>query len=644
MRKALLLLLLSAWNTFAQAPAIEWQKNLGGTGEEGARKIVQTSDGGYIMAGTTNSNDLDALGNHGGFDFLVTKLDANGNTQWKKCYGGTDDDSALAIIQTADGGYVVAGDTQSDNGDVHGNTLLLVGITAHAWIIKLNASGTILWDRMAPASAGEISSSITALVETASGSIQLVGNTYFPDLGHGYADTYAGKVTANGSSYVTSAIMGGDYHDYFNGLAPTADGGFIAVGMTFSKDGLFNVNHSVDYTTCDYWIVKLNAGGQVEWQRLYGGQANDEAKNAIQTDQGDYLISGYTDSDNGDVSNNHQANFSDFWVLKLNASGNLLWQKCFGGSGNEQAYSMIKTQENHYVLAGPTRYSAQNPGNPDGDVSANHNWGTNDFWMIKIDQDGNLVWEKSFGGTSFDIPYSVIQTADSGFAICGESFSIDGDITSTPRGSYDFCLLKLGPGGSMNINLKLFVEGYYLGGGLMASVKNAQDGLSPLTEVEDITVNLHRPTPPYALVTTTTAALKTDGSAQCVFPALPGTYYLVVQTRNSIQTWSATPQSVGTTPLHYDFTTAASQAYGNNMALLESGVYGCYSGDLPVSGIHDGFVDLSDYSIWENDNNAFAMGAYASDFNGDGVVDLADYSIWEINNNGFVTALFPVGP
>ena len=200
------------------------------------------------------------------------------------------------------------------------------------------------------------------------------------------------------------------------------------------------------------------------------------------------------------------------------------------------------------------------------------------------------------------------------------------------------------------INLKLFIEGYYMGGGLMTTVQNNQDApdyLLPInTNVEEITVELYDIFPGNALIDTTTAMLQTDGTAVCIFPNTPfsGQFYIAVKTRNTVVTWCNGLQNVGPIPLNYDFTTAASQAFMNNQVDLGGGVFGFFSGDIDNNGAQDGEVGPSDYSEWEADANALLFGSYPTDLNGDGEVAPADYSIWETNANNFVFSLSPLAP
>jgi len=198
------------------------------------------------------------------------------------------------------------------------------------------------------------------------------------------------------------------------------------------------------------------------------------------------------------------------------------------------------------------------------------------------------------------------------------------------------------------VNLKLFIEGYYLGGGLMTTVQNNQDApdylLPANTNVETITLELRDATTT-ALVTSANAMLQTNGDATFTFPTAPsGSFYLAVKTRTTVQTWSSLPQAVGALPLSYDFTTAATQAYFDNQAALGGGVFGFFSGDIDSNGAQDGEINASDYSEWEADSNALLFGSYATDLNGDGEVNATDYSIWETNANGFVFALYPTAP
>lgn len=197
--------------------------------------------------------------------------------------------------------------------------------------------------------------------------------------------------------------------------------------------------------------------------------------------------------------------------------------------------------------------------------------------------------------------------------------------------------VAIAPCGSSIVNLKLFIEGYFEGPN-MRSVKNNQDGVSPLTDVENITVELRSATNPYNLVASTTAILKTNGTAVCTFPTSPsGSLYLVVKPKNAIETWSATPQLVSVVPLDFDFSNLATKAFGSNMKNLAVGVFGFYSGDMNQDDVVDGtdatFLDLDIF------NSEF--GEKITDLNGDGSVDGTDSVIYENNSFNSVFSIFP---
>ncbi len=188
------------------------------------------------------------------------------------------------------------------------------------------------------------------------------------------------------------------------------------------------------------------------------------------------------------------------------------------------------------------------------------------------------------------------------------------------------------------VNLRFFVQGYYIGASSMNSVKFNQDGVSSPTDVADITVELHATTAPYETLHTATGTLQTDGIITVTFAGAPsGSFYVAVKGSNIVQTWSATPQTVGAVALSYDFSSAASQAYGDNMIEMEPGVFAMYQGELII----DELVDTQDYSVWEVSYLNGDFGVQPTDLNGDGLVDTQDYAIWEVNYLLGVFASYP---
>ena len=351
----------------AQAPAIEWQKCLGGTADDFANSIQQTSDGGFIVAGETRSNDGDVSGNHGKSDAWVVKLNSLGDILWKKCLGGTGNDYARSIQQISDGGFILTGYTNSNNGDVSGNNGYY-----DAWVVKLNSSGDILWQKCLGGTYDDYARSIQQTSDTG---FILAGYTFSNDGdvsgNHGFGDAWVVKLNSSGD-IIWQKCFGGTNEDYAYSIQQTSNGGFIVAGSTNSNNGDVSGYHGY----FDYWVVKLNSSGDIEWQKCLGGTNNDYANSIQQTSDGGFIVAGYTESNDGDVSGYHGGDY-DAWVVKLNSSGDILWQKCLGGTIDDRAYSIQQTSDGGFIVAG---FTVSN----DGDVSGNH--GASDAWVVKLNK------------------------------------------------------------------------------------------------------------------------------------------------------------------------------------------------------------------------------------------------------------------
>lgn len=434
---SVLLFLFSANIIFSQVPNIEWQKSLGGTLSEIAYSIQQTTDGGYIIAGIAGSNDGDVSGNHSAgtyADYWIVKMDVLGNIQWQKCLGGSGLDVAHFIQQTTDGGYIIAGYSNSHDGDVSGNHSIYDW--EDSWIIKLDASGNIQWKKCLGGSNQDEANSIQ---QTTDGGYIVAGWTISNDAevsgNHGRQDYWVVKLDASGNIQ-WQKCLGGSLDDVAWAVRQTSDGGYIVAGSSGSNDG----NVSGSHGSHDFWIVKLDAAGNIQWQKLTGGSDNDEAYSIQQTTDGGYIVAGRTDSDDGDVSGFHGTGYSDCWIMKLNAVGNVQWKKCLGGSYSDWASAVQQTTDGGYIVSGRTSSN-------DGDVSGQHNSnGPADSWIVKLDVSGNIQGQKCLGGTNNDEHYAVQQTIDGGYVLAGRSSSNDGDVSGHhgTGGESDFWIVKLG--------------------------------------------------------------------------------------------------------------------------------------------------------------------------------------------------------
>jgi len=395
---------------------IDWTKNYGGSAWDQAESIQTTLDGGYIMAGYSKSDDVDLLSNYGNYDFWVLKIDENGEIEWQKNYGGSNEDRAFSILVTADGNYMVGGFTYSTDGDVTGNAG-----GQKAWLLHLDAQGEILWNEVY---SSQVVNDIQATID---GHFIAVGNS---------GDFWAMKFSAEGSLFWQKKY-GGSAIDKANAVVATENGEYMIVGSSSSMDGDLTDNQGLT----DFWTVKLDANGILLWQKNYGGSSFDIANAVLQADDGNFIVAGATRSSDGDVGGNIGNGTYDYWILKIEneAEGNIIWEENYGSIGDDLAYDIQKAKEGAFIIAGNS-FSAG------GDV--NEFIGEDDFWIIKIDASGGLEGEKSYGGSNPDFARAIQATADGGFIATGYSESNDGDVKDnfgTGNISRDFWIVKYQP-------------------------------------------------------------------------------------------------------------------------------------------------------------------------------------------------------
>jgi hypothetical protein len=357
---------------------IDFITTLGGSKNESAQAVVNTTDGGYAVLGHTQSMDGDVLNkSNESYDYWLLKFDANNQLQWQKTYGGSDDDRGVDLIQTSDNGFAVIGKSKSSDLEVSENA----GFDDF-WVSKLDSSGAIIWEY---------------------------------SFGFAGSDTPYSIIQTNDNGYLLSGV-----------LDVSASNGQGDRKLILSR-----------HAGGDFWVIKLNASGVKQWSNYYGGSFTDTAYDAIQTEDDGYIIIGSSDSDDVDITNNLGS--YDFWILKISATGTLVWEKSFGGSEIDEAYGISQAADGNYLIVGDTRSN-------DLDISQNN--GAADLWIIKITPEGTLLWEKTLGGSSFDVGRSVSKTQDNGFLIAGSSRSTDGSLTSN-KGQNDAWIIKINSSGNL---------------------------------------------------------------------------------------------------------------------------------------------------------------------------------------------------
>ncbi|MFA6324974.1 MAG: T9SS type A sorting domain-containing protein [Candidatus Paceibacterota bacterium] len=419
----LVVFLLSVLTSQAQ-PNIEWKKCFGGTNDEKAYSVQQTTDGGYIVAGYSRSSDCNVSLNKGMSDYWIVKLSSSGNIEWQKTYGGSSEEEALCVKQTMDGGYVVVGFTCSNNGDV-----ISTQGGSDYWILKLDASGNILWQKTY---GGVENDRAYSVEQTTDGGYIVAGISYssYGDVmgNYGMSDCWILKLDASGN-ILWQKILGGTNIDAAFFIKKATDGGYLVGCSSFSNDVYLLENQGY----FDYWIVKLDSSGNIEWDRSLGGPDVEEIESIDQTTDGGYIIGGFSSSTSGEVIGNH--GLFDYWIVKLDSNIDIEWQKCLGGTENDMAYSIQQTVDDGYIVVGHSSSS-------DGDLLFNH--GLSDDWIVKLSSNGDIEWQKILGGTYTEEAYSAEQTTDGGYIIAGGSSSNDGDVAGN-YGFFDFWIIKLSP-------------------------------------------------------------------------------------------------------------------------------------------------------------------------------------------------------
>ena len=403
-------------------------KTYGGSKNDVAQSVVKTIDGGYAVLGHSQSNNGDLKDKtNESFDFWVMKFTANNSLLWSKTFGGTEDDRGNDIIQTADGGFAILGFTQSSNGDVIQNNG-----SKDFWIAKLTRTGTLTWQKSFGFSGSDYGTSIiqtndngyllTGVIDvTASGG---EGNSRTSQR-HAGGDVWAVKLSAVGN-FEWSKYFGGSFTDTAFGVEKTADNGFIIVGSSDSDD----VDISDNKGSYDFWVLKISSSGTLLWEKSFGGTEIDEARAITSTTDGNFIIVGDTRSSDVNVSNNNGA--ADLWMLKISPEGNLLWEKTIGATGFDVARSVSKSQDNGFIISGSSRSS-------DGGYT---NQGQNDAWVLKTDANGNILWQKTVGGTEIDFFYDAVELNNLEIIAVGESSSSNGDIEEN-KGFSDVLIIKI---------------------------------------------------------------------------------------------------------------------------------------------------------------------------------------------------------
>jgi len=352
---------------------IEWLNTIGGSGEDSGNEIVATSDGGFILVGTTNSTDGDITDkNANDNDIWVVRVANDGSLVWSKTYGSTQSDKGYGIVASNDGNYVVSGYVSEGDGDVSEFN----GFHDY-WIFKITPSGEIIWEKT---------------------------------FGFSGSDQAKGIINTNDGGYLVTG--------YFDVTASEGQGNDAQGDTTTEETDQTRSSNGTQHGVGDYWAIKLDADGNKEWRNYYGGTNDDRGFDVIQTQDNGYLLAGASESEDFDVNDNNGGH--DFWIVKINATGAIAWTKSYGGAEIDNGYAITATQDGNYLFVGDTRSSNGDVTNPLGNA---------DSWAVKFSPSGDLIWQKTNGGNLFESARGVTNFNDGTYLITGSTRSTSGDIS-----------------------------------------------------------------------------------------------------------------------------------------------------------------------------------------------------------------------
>ncbi|WP_017732643.1 T9SS type A sorting domain-containing protein [Nafulsella turpanensis] len=401
-----------------------------GLGQGELTSVAATADGGYLLGETTAFK--------AGFwtDYGIIKLDASGNQLWRKTYGGNQQEELSALVALPDGGFLLAGTSKSGiSGDKteenrsRRNYPGFVYMGPDYWVIRIDAEGNKLWDKTFGSSGNDY---LIDAIPTADGGFLLGGHSF----GGATADksavergTWVVRIDAYGNKLWDNAFNGSGSVT-FTSFTEAADGsGFLLGGSTLGG--------ADSRGSSDYWVLHIDQQGEQVWERTFGGKGFERVGALAAPAEGGFLIGGSSTSGaSGDKSQENRGH-NDFWVLRVDASGNILWEKTFGGNLWDNFRDMVASRDGGFVLAGESVSEISYE-------KTEESRGQADYWALKIDAEGHVQWDKTLGGNGFEELVSIAEAQDGGFLLTGTSRSgLSGDKSADEEGETDYWLSKI---------------------------------------------------------------------------------------------------------------------------------------------------------------------------------------------------------
>ena len=583
-----------------------------------------------------------------GFLLLIHIVSAvPGDIIWQQTLGGqAAEEWGYSVDATSDNGIIITGIAYSEDGNISG-----AKGQGDLWVVRLGPDGKELWNHAYGGNGSDYGLSVKTIPD---GSFIIVGTTGSTngDVSgyHDNGDLWVIKLSSSGEP-VWKHVYGGNMTDEGGDIIQTPDGGYMLVGYTMSNDGDVTGHHGGG----DLWMLHLNQTGSIVWQKTYGGSKRDSGSGIIRTTDGEYAMTGNTYSSDGDVTSNHGS--SDLWVMKADANGTLLWQKSYGGSKLDWGHSLVELPGGDLLVAGVTASS-------DGDVHLNH--GAGDIWVLRLSSQGNLIWEKTYGGNFSDNVWKIESSPRGGAFLVGETFSVDDDILGN-HGDADLWTSEIDGNGTLLWQRTLGGSNYdsgswgrlmqdgnlavvgttrssdgdvhgIIGNGDLWAVKISTGNVSTISAVQTTSVNVsnvsagndtvplitanvtQQPLPHQVNNTSNTAATNAT-SSPAILPALVNSS----ENKTLVIPPPVINQTPGNTTVHTNLTISS------NATLVAIPGFVQIPGDLNHDGKYEdlngnGKIDLQDPPILFNNFDWIKANLpnQAFDFNGNGVLDYGD--------------------
>ena len=447
--------------TSVTAQDIKWEKSYGGKHADYLMDAIPTADYGFILAGSSLSNKTGnkSDNNLGDFDYWVWKMDEDGEPEWQKSFGGDGMDMLQSIKNTKDGGFILAGTSNSGPGSKNkrGNdkTDACRG-GDDFWIIKLDANGGLEWQKTIGGSGQE---KLQSIYQTRDGGYILGGSSSsdkspLASIGgnqntgekkqdsFGSMDYWIVKLDKEGK-IEWQKTLGGTYFDELRSIEQTKDNGYILGG--YSNSPLSGNKTDDNFGTGDYWVIKLDSKGEIEWQKTIGGNQDDQLYVVHQAYDKGYIVGGNSNSGSGNNKKKTNNNGTDFWVLKLDEMGEIIWQETYNIGNLDILTSIVENDDHSFLLAGFAKSEVTGTNKKDDKE-------INDYVGIKITEKGEEIWRRSVGSDGEDILKKVVETRDGGYLFAGTSNPVKskrGGILNSSNGKSKSSV-SVGNGGATN--------------------------------------------------------------------------------------------------------------------------------------------------------------------------------------------------